>query len=191
MGQRHLVADASDGFCSGEGVSFLEASDLSFLVCSNNDDLVHSLVDAGFEEQRDIVDNNGIGILARSLSRQPGLFARNARVNDSFELAQLGLVGEDDGAQRMTIERAIRVEDGLAERVHDLSPCRLAGFDDFSRKLVGINDNCAASLEHPCHRTLASGDSTCEPNQDHGGEAYHAGFTLTRNPVDRPPCAPV
>ena len=72
----------------------------------------------------------------------------------------------------MTIERAIGLEDGLAERIHDLSPCRLAWFDDVPRKFVGINDCCAALLEHSSDGAFAGGDAACEADQNHGCGAY-------------------
>ena len=98
MGQWHLVADTSNGFCAGVSVPFLQAGNLCFAVGGHNNDFIDAFFYAGFEEERDIVNHHGIGILARGLSRQSGLFARDAWVNNSFELAQFGFVTEDDGA---------------------------------------------------------------------------------------------
>ena len=172
LGQRHLAADASDRLSAGKSVSFLEARDLCFAVGGDHDDFVDAFVNAGFEQQRHIVNHHGFGIFSGCLSRQSGLFACDARVNDSFELAQFGFATEDDGAQRMTIERAIRVEGGFAERVHDLSPCRLAWLDDVTRKFIGINDDGTAMLEHLGDGALTGGDAACEAEQNHGCGAY-------------------
>jgi hypothetical protein len=45
---RHLAANAPDGFGAGESVAFVQAGDLGFTVGGDDDDLVHALVDAGF-----------------------------------------------------------------------------------------------------------------------------------------------
>ena len=96
--QRHLAADASDCFSAGKTVSFLETRDLCFAVGGDHDDFVDAFVYASFEEERDIVDDDGIGIPARGLSRQPGLLALDAGMNHSLKAAQFGLVVENDDA---------------------------------------------------------------------------------------------
>lgn len=182
--QGDLAADTSDGFGAGESVSPCQTTDLCFLICSNDDDLIHSFIDAGFEEERHIVDDDGFGIFSRGLSRESRLLTSDAGVDDAFQLAELGPVSEDDGSQRMAVEAAIRIEDDLAECLDDLPPGGLAWSDDLAGQFIGVDHDRAASLEHLGDRALAGGDPAREPYQDHGRGAYHAGSYPTRILID-------
>ena len=166
--QRHLAADASDCFSAGKTVSSLESCNLCFAVGGDDDDGIYSLVYAGFEQQRHIVNHHGVGVFSGGLSRQSGLFALDAGVDDLLKAAQFGVVSEDNGAERSAVDGAIRVEGGFTESTHDLSPRCLAWFDDIPRKLIGIDDDGAALLEHFRHGAFASGDAACEADQQHG-----------------------
>jgi hypothetical protein len=73
--QRHLTLNSSDRFSAGKPVPLLEPSNLGFAVGGNHDYFVDTFVYAGFEEEGDIIDYDGIGIIARNLFCQPGLFA--------------------------------------------------------------------------------------------------------------------
>lgn len=166
--QGHLAVDAADCFGSGEPVPFPKASDLGFAISGDDDDVVDTFVYAGFEEERDIIDDDGIGILACALFCQPGLLACDAGVNDSLKAAQLGSISKDDCTQSPAIDGAIGVEDGLTERAHDLSPCRFAGLYDVLRKLIGVDDDSAALFEHLGDGAFAGGDAACDPDHNHG-----------------------
>ena len=168
LSQRHLAVDATDCFGSGEPVPFPEASNLGFAIRSDDDDVVDTFVYAGFEEERDIIDDDGIGILARALFCQPGLFVCDAGVNDSLKAAQLDSISKDDGTQSPAIDGAIGVEDCLTERTHNLSPCRFARFDDVLCKFIGVDDDGAALFEHLGDGALAGGDAACEADHNHG-----------------------
>ena len=95
---RHLTADASESVCTAEAVTCFEAGDLGFAIGGHDDGPLHSSVDPGFEQQGDVVNDNGLGVLASGLSCQSGLFARDVGVNDLLKAAQLGRVSKDDGA---------------------------------------------------------------------------------------------
>ena len=99
------------------------------------------------------------------------MLACDTGMDDAFKLTKLGPVSENDGSQRMAIEGAVWIEDGLAERFHDLAPGRFAWFDDVSGQFVGIDDDRAALLEHLGDGAFAGGDAACEADQDHGGGA--------------------
>jgi hypothetical protein len=165
--QGHLASDAAQRFGAGKAVSFLEARELCLAVGGNHDDFVDALVYAGFEEERDVVDHNCVGILAGGLPGQLRLEACDTGMDDSFKLTQLGSTSEYDGSQRMTIEGAIRIEDGLAELSDNLSPGWFAWFYDVSRKSIGIDDDRTELLEHPGDSALAGGDTACEADQNH------------------------
>ncbi len=162
--QRHLALDASNRFSTGEAVSLLEAGDLRFAVGGDDDDCVDSFVYAGFEEERYVIDHHSMWIFSFGLSGEPGLFTRNAGVDDSFKLAQLGPVSENNGSQLTAIEGAVRIEDGLTECFDDLQPGRLIRLHDFMGQFVGVDDDRAAMLEHLGDRALAGGDTACEAN---------------------------
>ena len=154
--------DASDRFSAGEAVSFLEARDLCFAVGGDHDGAVHSLIDASFEEERYVVDHYSVRGFFCRLFCQPCLFVCDTGVDDVFKPAPLGPVSENKGSQLTAIEGAVRIEDGLTERFHDLAPGRLTWFDDFTGQFVGIDNDRAALLEHFGDGALAGGDAACE-----------------------------
>ncbi len=169
--QWHLAADASDRFSAREAVSFLEARNLGVAVSGDHDGAVHSLIDAGFEEERYIIDHHSVRVFFCRLFCQPRLFACNMGVDDAFKLTQFGPVSENKGSQLMAIEGAVRIEDGLAECFDDFSPGRLARLHDIVGQLVGIDDRCAALFEHLGDGALAGSDAACEADYNHGGGA--------------------
>ena len=170
-GQWHLAADAPDRFCAGEPIPFFEARDLGIAVCPDDDGLIDAFVDAGFEEERHVVDDYGVRILSCGLSRESDLLARDTGVNDGFERTAFGWLAKDDGCERLAIETAVRIEDGIPERFDDLAPGRLVGLYDIAGQPVGIDHNRATLLEHLGDGALAGGDAACEADQNHGGGA--------------------
>jgi hypothetical protein len=85
-------------------------------------------------------------------------------------------------SQRLAIEGAIGVEDGLAERVDDLFPGWLARLNDLASELVGIDDNRATALEHAGDGTFPGGDPACQAYEYHGAEL----ITGIRTPQETP-----
>src|SRR6185295_7723506 len=155
--QWHLAADASDGFCPSETVSFLETRDLCFAVGGDHDGCVHTFVYAGLEEERHFVDDYTMGFAFGDPTHESLLLARDPGMDDSFKPAQFGPVSENKGSQLTTIEGAVRIEDGLAEGLHDLAPGGLARHHDIVGQLIGIDDRCAALLEHLGDGSFAGG----------------------------------
>ena len=126
LDQWYLASDAADRSSASEAVSFLEASDLGFAVSGDHDGLIHSLVDAGFEEQGHIVNHDGLGMFASNGVGQMGLFACDAGMDDAFELSPFRPIAEDNASEGLTVERSVPVENCLSEQCDDLSPGRLA-----------------------------------------------------------------
>ena len=60
------------------------------------------------------------------LCAQSRLFACDTGMDDAFELAPFGLVTENNAPERLAIERAVLIQDGLPEYFDDLSPGRFA-----------------------------------------------------------------
>lgn len=169
--QGHLAVDAPQGVGAGEAVSFLEAGHLSRSVCDDDEGLIDSLVDAGFEEQGYIVNHHGMRICLCGLFRQFGLFARDAGMDDGFQRQPFGRMAKHDGSKRLAIEAAVRIEDGLAERFDDGPPGRFARFDDLPRQQVGIDYRGAALLEHLGDGAFAGRDAAREADHNHRGGA--------------------
>ena len=166
----HLAANAAQRFGAGKIVPFLEAGDLGVAVGGDDDGVIDSLVDAGFEEERNVVDDDSVRINACCLFRQFGLLARHTWVDDVFERTAFGWMEKDDGSECLAIEAAVRIEDGLAECFDDLPPSRLARLHDIASQLVGIDHHRAALLEHLGDGAFAGGDTACEADQDHAAE---------------------
>ena len=168
--QGHLASDAAQGFGAGEAVSFREAHDLCFSVGGDHDDLVNSFVYAGFEEEWHFVDDHSMGLALGNPTHESLLLAGDAGMDDAFELPAFRPIAEDDVPEGLSVEGSVWVEDCLPEQCDDLSPGRLAGFDDFMGQFVGIDDDRAALLEHLGDGTLAGGDAACEANENHDVE---------------------
>jgi hypothetical protein len=96
------------------------------------------------------------------------LLACDRGVDDSFKLAQFGPVSEHKGSQLTAIEGAVRIENGFAEGLYDLAPGGLARLHDIVGQLVGIDDRCAALLEHLGDGSFSGGDAACEADNNHG-----------------------
>lgn len=169
--QGYLAVDAVQGVGAGETVSFFETGNLGRSVCCDDDGFVDAFVDAGFEEQRHIVQHHGMRVLLCCLLRQPGLLAGDAGMDDGFQRQAFRWMAKDDGSEHVAIEAAVGIEDGLAERVDDGSPSRFAGLDDLPRQQVGIDYDRAALLEHLGDGAFAGRDAACEADHNHGGGA--------------------
>ena len=72
---------------------------MGLTIGGHDDNFFHTPFDPGFEQQWHVIDDDGSGVLAGGLSRQFGLFPRDARVDDSLKAAQLRRVGENDAAE--------------------------------------------------------------------------------------------
>ncbi len=174
LAQWHLTSHPSEGLGSREAVSFLEAGNLCLLISRNNDDFVHSFVDAGFEQQRNIVHHDGTWVSFGCLLGASYLLAGDPGVNDLFQLSKFPLIVKHHLAERLPIDGSIRVQYGSSESANDLFPGWLSGLDDVMGELIGINHCGAACRKHLRDRTFPSRQPACEPNKDHRGRAYHA-----------------
>ena len=144
---------------------------MGFAVGCDDDGGIYSFVDAGFEQERHVVNHHGFWICSSSLSGQSGLLPGDAGVDDVFELPAFFGIAEDDASESLSVERAVLIEHGLPKESDNLSPSRLAWLDDFMGQFVGIDDDRAALLEHLGDGALAGGDTPCKPNEKHGGGA--------------------
>lgn len=147
---------------------------MSFPVGGDDDGFVYSFVDAGLEQERDIVDNDGFRILMGGLSSKTFLLAGHTRMDDTLQHPAFGWMAEYDGAECMTVDRTVRIQYPLAECVDNIPPGWFAGLDYLTRQFIGVDYHSSPGLEQPCHGAFASSDSSCQSYQNHRGGAYHA-----------------
>ncbi len=89
----------------------------------------------------------------------------NQGMQDRFELAASGLVGEHQPPQRGPIERSAGFEDGLPESGDDVGQSTLAWLNDFAGNDIGIDDDDAMTLgESPTHQAFARADAAGHAN---------------------------
>lgn len=150
------------------------------LVGRDDDGLIDSCIDAGFEEQRDVVHDHGMPILFCCFSGQSDLFSRDSGMDDSFELSELRAMRKHDLAKSLSIEGLVTIQDRSAKSADNITPGGLAGLDHLVCQCVGIDHNGPTALEHGRYGAFAGGDASRESDQDHGGGAYH-GPAQTRN----------
>ncbi len=105
-----------------------------------------------------------------ALALRPGqslLDARaHARVDDGFEIAQGGLVLEDDRTEGSPVEHPRGVEDAIAEAVADRAQRGLPGSGHLTREGIGVDDGATELTQHAGHGRLAAADGTGEADDD-------------------------
>jgi len=89
-------------------------------------------------------------------------------MNDPFQAPQLCGMPEDQRAQRLPVQRPIRVQHRGAERPDDLAPGRFARLDDLMGQGIGIDNDCSATRKHVCDRAFAGRYSAGQAYQNHG-----------------------
>lgn len=182
LSQRPLTLDSPEGFGRGETVSPSQAGNLRCSSGSDDDDLIHAFIDPGFEQERNVVNDDDGWVFPGGVLGQPDLLARDAGVDDPFKPASLGGIAEHDSPEGLSIHRSVGVENGGPELAEDLAPGRFVRFHDVARQQIGVDDHGPASLKHSRYRAFACCQSACQSNEEHGRGAYHATSDPTRNP---------
>jgi hypothetical protein len=77
---------------------------------------------------------------------------------------------KDNRSECMSVDGPVRIQDYLAKTFYDLAPGTGPRPHYVPGELIGIDDDCAALLEHPRHRALSRRDTSCEPNDNHAME---------------------
>jgi hypothetical protein len=103
-GERHLSPDSLKCPSTCQAVPFLETSDLGFLIGGDDDGLIDSLVDAGFEEEGHFVDDYRAVFAYGDLSHESLLLMSDTWMDDTFESAELGRASKHDGSQCMAVQ---------------------------------------------------------------------------------------
>ncbi len=143
---------------------------MCFAVGGDDDGFIHAFVYASFEEERDFIDHDGLGVFASDSFGQTDLLAGDAGVDDAFELPAFYWIAEDDAPKGSPVKRAVLVKHCFSEEFDNLLPGRLAWLHDIAGQFVGIDDDRTALLEHLGGGAFAGGDTACEADQNHGAE---------------------
>jgi len=169
-GERHLLCDAPKRLGSAESVAPFQPGDLRFTIRRDDDDFVHPRMRARFEEERDFVDDHGIRKACGDTAREALLFSGHAWMNNAFQFPQFPAVAEHHRSERLAIDGPPWGQDVLAEGCDNLSPGRFSGPDNLTGQLIGIDDDSAVALEHPCDRRFSRRDASGQAHQNHAGE---------------------
>lgn len=167
-----LSVDPAKRLGSREAVSSPQSGNLGSTVRRDDNDLIDSFVDSGFEQKRHLIHDDHPRILSGGGFDNAGLPARDTRVDDAFKHSSFAVMTKDDATQRSPIDRSIRIEYRFSEYLHDGTPGRRAGLYHVSGQLIGIDQQCTALLEHTGDGCLAGRNAAGQSNEDHGGGAY-------------------
>jgi hypothetical protein len=168
--KRHLAFDTLECLSPREAVAPLQPGDLGFTVCCDHDNFIHARVDAGFEQERDFVNNDGIGSASGNAPRTALLFAFDPWMNDSLKAPELSPVAKDNGAESRTINRPIGQQDSFAKAFHDFAPGRFAGLDHVTGQLIGIDNGGTKVSEEVGDGAFSRCDSSRQSHEDHAAK---------------------
>jgi hypothetical protein len=118
----------------------------------------------GFDEQRDVLDHDGV-VGHGFDDLQPPL--TDQRVHDGVQLGALFVVDERLGRQCRPVQRPVRQQDVLAELLDQLGQPLGAGFDDLARDDVTVDDDAATFSERGGHRRLAGANTAGQTDAQH------------------------
>lgn len=177
-----LALDSAECFGLFQTITRFEPGGLGFPVGRDDNDPINPFVDSRFKEQRHFIHDHRPWIFPCSLSSQLALSARNPRVDDSFQHQAFDGISKNDGAECMTIECAIGVQNMPAEPFDDFPPGWLAWLDDFSSQVICVDQHGAQSLEHAGDGGFSCGHTAGESDEEHGDGAYHAKCHLSKKP---------
>jgi len=119
------------------------------------------------DEQRHVVDHDGVRVARLGLGDQFGRALPDSRVHNTVQIGQGLGIGEDDGAERRTIETAIWADDTGAETRLNRVESRRTRFDDLSREQIGVDVDGTALFEATCNGRFSGRDSAREPDEFH------------------------
>ncbi len=86
--ERHLAPDPPEGFGAREAGSFPQPRQLGFSIGRDDDDHIHALIDAGFKQQGDFIDDDRMGVLRCDILGEAVLQCGDSGVNEPFEPAK-------------------------------------------------------------------------------------------------------
>ena len=89
-------------------------------------------------------------------------------MGDRLERLAARRIAEDDGAEALPVEPAVRAHDVRTERVDDRLPGRRPGLHDLARQEVGVDEPAPQLHELPAHGGLPGRDPAGEAHEEEG-----------------------
>ena len=88
-------------------------------------------------------------------------------MHDAVQGGALLVIAEGDRGQRRPVQRTVRQQDPVAERLDQAGQTLGAGFDDLAGDHVPVDDDATELTERGGHRRLARSDTSGQPNAQH------------------------
>ncbi len=89
-------------------------------------------------------------------------------MKNGVELRELRRIREDDGRQFVAVDSAGRIGQFGAEGLQNVVVSGLAGFHQFVRNGIGIQNGKSEFVQNGGHRAFAAGDAACKSKLQHG-----------------------
>jgi hypothetical protein len=166
--ERPLGPNPPERSRAGQPIPLLQALDLRAPIRADDDDAVHACIHSGFEQQGDVVHDDGLRVLARDLAHQTALGPRDSGVDDRVQGGELCGMAEDEIRQGVPVQRPVRSQHRCSIAPNDVTPGGLARLDDFARQRIGVDHFGAAPLEQARNRAFPGRHSAGQSDEKHG-----------------------
>jgi hypothetical protein len=157
--QGKLSGDAAAGFEFAHAAG-QEAFELLFGSAEGDDEAIKASGEAGFDQKcgfhKDDFAHAGSSPCVEL--EEHGLL--DAGMENGVEANEFGGIGEDDSGEFGTIDATGRVGQVRAELAEDFVVCGLAGFHEFVREGIGVEDREVEFVKDGGDDALAAGDTT-------------------------------
>lgn len=122
---------------------------------------------ARFDQQRHVVDDDGVGVCGEGVREPLRGLGTHRRVNDRVQSRHSVMVTEDASPERRALQRAVCRDDVVAEFRGDGVEDRRSGPLDVAHDGVGIDDDGSVRGEASGDRGLARGYSPGQSDERH------------------------
>ena len=118
-------------------------------------------------QQRDVLDDDGIGIEPSDVLRDPLVLFNHLRMHNLIQSGPLLLVGEDHVCQLPAVQGLILIEEFIAETLDYLPPRLRVLVNRLSGQFVPIDCIGAEFPEEAGYCALAGANTSCKPDHNH------------------------
>ncbi len=165
---RHLRRDHVHGLRFLKATILDESIETHRAMRVDEDDSIETVRHVPFEQQRNVADDDSVAALARLLDETKSE-AFDLGMDDLVKFFELRMIGENDPAQRGTIEVAVRREDIASPAGDDLLVRGGAELDRTAGQNIGIDDCRAAFGKQLRDGRFSAADVSRESYQEHDG----------------------
>ena len=164
----HLALQSDKGLLTGQSVPLLEARELLMLISIHDDDPVHVLMKAGFEEQGCIEHGDRLRLLLGE-SLHPGVVClEHPGMETGIEPRSLTGVIEHDLTELSAVDTSVLEENFLSKMTDDLFPDLLPRRQQFVDDPVSVYDMSAEVPERAGYESFTAGNTARKANKEHG-----------------------